>query len=119
MTDASLADVIHNLAFGVFWLLLFTGAVSTIGRVVYYRRHGFERPRLLVRDSIMILGFSLSFGLVLFSRAAGLSTYLIQFPAWAVLTDVPAIVAVLAYVYFELFVIERPRSPRGPGSDSV
>lgn len=111
MTDLELVELINRISFVAFWLLLFVGALSTIARVAYYRVHGFRRPRLLVRDALVIGGFAVSFGLILLVRVlrdAGhdvtpLSTAL----WWALVTSIPAIGAVAVYVWFELFVIER------------
>src|SRR4051812_39790349 len=114
-------DVLDALSLLAFWVLLFLGSGSVLARVAYYRAHGYRRPRLLTRDAIMLGGFSLSFGLVLFARVAsgqgGISTE--QFRAsipWGLLTSVPAVVAVAAFTYYELFVIERG-SPTTPTRD--
>lgn len=106
MTSAELVDAVHNVAFLAFWALLFIGAGSTVARVAYYRAHGFRRPRLLTRDAALVIGFALSFGLILLARALDLQG-LRDNVLWAIATDAPAITAVAVYVYYELFVIER------------
>jgi hypothetical protein len=87
---------------------LLVGASSTIAMVAYYRHFGFRRPRLLNRDLIFMTGFAVSFGMFLFRRAGDFPDLRDSLP-WALLTDIPAIIAVGVYVYFELFVIERGR----------
>ena len=104
-------DVIDTVSFFAFWLLLFVGAISVVARVVYYRSHGYRQPRLLTRDAVMLVGFSLSFGAVLFARVAtnqGVDPSIFrESVAWGLLTALPAIVAVATFAYYELFVIER------------
>ena len=68
MTEGDAVDVVNNAAFVAFWVLLFVGTTSTLGRYAYYRAHGFRRPRLLIRDAFMVGGFAISFGLILFRR---------------------------------------------------
>lgn len=108
MTEVEIVNVVHALAFVAFWLIVLVSAVSVAGRVAYYRAHGFKRPRLLTRDAIWHGGVALSFGLILGARAIdaqGLRNSLL----WALGTDIPAIIAVSTFLYFELFVIERGR----------
>ena len=104
-------EVIDAAAFLAFWVLLVIGAMSVTARVAYYRTHGYRQPRLLTRDAIMLVGFSLSFGFVLFARVAvanGADTsWFRESVVWGLLTAGPAIVAVATFAYFELFVIER------------
>ncbi len=106
MTEAELVDVVHSVAFATFWLLLFAGALSPAARVAYYHAHGYERPRLLNRDIVFIGGMATSFGIILFARAVDIPNLRDSLP-WALVTDAGGIIAVVTYVYFELFVIER------------
>lgn len=106
MTVAELNDIIDAVSLVAWWTLLFVGAASTIARVAYYRAKGFRRPRLLVRDAVVIGGFAWSFGLILLVRALGI-TGLSENTLWKLVTAVPALIAVGTYVYFELAVIER------------
>lgn len=113
MGRVRVVDVVNSLAFGTFFLFLFIGTSSTLSRLVYYRSHGYRRPKLLIRDAWMIGGFSLSFGLILIARVlrasgvdvSSLSTNLL----WTLATAIPAIIAVGVYAYFEVAVIERGR----------
>lgn len=107
----NVVDVVNSITFAAFFVLLAVGTVSTAARVAYYRVHNEERPRLLIRDLLMIGGFSLSFGAILLVRVlralgldvTGLSTNV----WWAIGSALPAVIAVAVYAWFELFVIER------------
>lgn len=111
MTDQQLVQLVYTVGGSIFLVGLFGGFARTLARVVYYLRHKAERPRLLNRDVLVIGGLSLSFGLITVIRflpqeaRIALTTGNV---AWAVLTTVPAVIAVLVYLYFELWVIERP-----------
>lgn len=117
MTETELVGLIHSVAFGAFWILLFVAGLSTIARVAFYRVNRYKQPVLLKRDALLIGGFSISFGLILFARFAREAGFDISGLAtsiwWALATDVPAIVAVATYFYYEVFVIERRASRRG------
>lgn len=107
----TIVDAINAVSFAAFWVLLLVGTVSTLGRVAYYRRFGFRRPRLLIRDANMIAGFSWSFGLILLVRvlrATGVDTSTLATDwRWALVSSAGAIWAVFVYAYFELVVIEK------------
>lgn len=123
MNEAKLVEFVHAAAFGAFFLFLAIGAMSVGARVAFYRAKGFPRPRLLNRDAVFMLGFALSFGLVLSARVVDIPN-LRDNLWWALLTDIPAIIAVATFVYFEVFVIERGSATRPEirdfrGSDAV
>lgn len=107
MDEAEAVMTFNAVVFLVFTLLLFAGAVRTFARLVYYARSNVPRPRLLNRDAVMIGGFALSFGAILFVRALGLGPVVRDSLAWAVFTAVPALIAVAVYAAYEWFVIER------------
>jgi hypothetical protein len=71
-----------------------------------------HRPQLLVRDVLVIGGFAVSSTAVVLIRFLPLSERLALTQGnvlWALLTTIPSCVAVLTYVWFELFVIgKRP-----------
>lgn len=105
-------DVIDAASLLAFWVMLFVGAVSVIARLVFYRVHRYRQPRLLIRDAILLGGFSISFGLVLLGRVAVSNGWvtpeeLRDSVPWGLATVIPAILSVGAFAYFELFVIER------------
>lgn len=111
MINEHAVDVIHGVAFAAFWMLLVVGVVSVLARVAFYRAKGYRMPRLLTRDVVFMVGFALSFGLILIVRVlpndVRTALQLNDNVPWALATDIPAIVAVLVFVRFELFVIER------------
>lgn len=111
MTEASLVDLVNTVAFVLFWLFLFVAAGTTLARVAYYRVMGYRRPRLLTRDAVLVGGFALSFGLILFvrtARAFGVDVGPLGGSlVWSLVTATPAVVALGTYLYFELFVIEK------------
>lgn len=111
LENASIADLIYGVGVIAFFGCLLLGATTTIARIAYYRVNRYRRPKLLVRDAVLVTGFAVSLGAVFVARALGL-TGLRNNVLWAVLTTIPALVAVGYYAYVELFVIERPR----PGS---
>jgi hypothetical protein len=86
------------------------GALTTLARVLYYRIHNIRRPRLLTRDVVVWGGLAVSFALISAVRFLPAEVRM-QFTAgnvgWALATSIPAVAAVLTYVYFELWVIER------------
>ena len=113
MTEPELVDITHRIAFVAFWVLLAISTISVSARVAYYRAKKYRRPRLLTRDAIQQFGFAIAFGLILFARVlewANLRDSIL----WALATDVPALIAVGAFAWYELFVIEAAR--RGPSS---
>lgn len=114
----NVGDFIDAIAFVSFWLFLFAGTVSVMARVAYYRSHGYRQPALLRRDADMLVGFSLSFGLILLLRVlVGTNPPVVDpnsvreggamYIPWKLLTSLPAIYAVARFFYFERFVIER------------
>ena len=104
-------ELIDAASFFAFWGGLVIGAMSVTARLIYYRTHGYRQPRLLTRDAVMLIGFSLSFGFVLFARVAVANgadpAWFRESVLWGLLTALPAIIAVATFAYFELFVIER------------
>jgi hypothetical protein len=111
MTDQQFVQLIYTVGGAIFLVGLFGGFARTLARVVYYLRNRAERPRLLNRDVLVIGGLSLSFGLITIVRFLPLETRLALTTGnvlWALATTVPAVLAVLVYMYFEVVVIERP-----------
>jgi hypothetical protein len=92
-----------------FLLALFAGTVWTLARVLYYIVVGEPRPRLLTRDLIVYTGFSISFGLITLIRFLPLEERLaltVGNVLWALATTGPACVAVLTYLWYEVFVVK-------------
>ena len=111
MTDLQVVQLIYTVGGSIFLIGLFAGFARTLARVVYYLRNRAERPRLLNRDVLVIGGLSMSFGLITIIRFLPPEVRVAITSGnvlWALLTTVPAIVAVLVYLYFEIWVIERP-----------
>lgn len=110
MTNPQAVQLIYTILGWVFLLALLAGFSRTAARVLYYARHKGTRPRLLTRDVIVYGGFSITFGLITLVRLlpqddrVALTTGNVL---WALSTTVPACIAVLTYLYFELFIIER------------
>lgn len=113
VTDAETVQLIYTVGGSMFLLALFAGFIRTLARVVYYFRNQAERPRLLNRDVLVIGGLSISFGLITIVRFLPMDVRIALTTgnvAWALVTTVPAIVAVFVYAYFEYVVIEQPQS---------
>lgn len=96
---------------GTVFLAGFLVAVITTGaRVIWYIRHHEPRPRLLDRDVVVKSGMFVSFGLIAAirflppdQRAAVTQGNV----GWALITTIPAVVAILTYVAYEIWVIPR------------
>lgn len=103
-----------NLAAGVIFLGgLVLAVLLTGGRMVYYRTHGRKQPRLLRRDLIVKGSMAVTILLIIGGRIVGLSEEVRTSVEWALITDIPAIVSILTYLYYEIFVIERGRDSNG------
>lgn len=72
-----------------------------------YRAVNVPLPRLINRDLALIGGHAVSFTMVLATRASGATDASQQHPLMVLLESIPAILGLVVYVYFELFVIER------------
>jgi hypothetical protein len=106
-----MTSAIAALVFVLFVTMLTVGASTTLARVVYYERHGFDRPALLVRDALVFGGLAVSFLLIALARfvdALGFdSSGRVDSSSWLLVTSLPALVAVAVYLYYELVVIDR------------
>lgn len=112
MTDQQIVQTIYTIGGSIFLIALFAGFARTVARVIYYLQHKALRPRLLNRDFLVIGGLSLSFGLITIVRFLPLEARLALTTgnvACALITTVPACVAVCVYCWFEFRIIERPR----------
>lgn len=117
LNDPGLVAVIYLVGGALFLGGFAIGALTTLGRVLYYFLHRIQRPRLLTRDVIVWGGLALSFAQIAIVRflPPEVRTQLTQGNlGWALSTTLPAVVAVLTYVYFELFVIERTKGDPDP-----
>lgn len=124
LDNRAMVDAIYGIGILLFGVFLFVGASVTIARMAYYRAHRFKRPRLLVRDAVVISSFALTMGLIMVARVLG-ATNLRDNVLWALATTVPLVIAFGTYAFYEVAVIERPHegstsredpylSPRGP-----
>ena len=99
--------------------LLVVGAVSTVARVLRYKRQGIAPPVLLNRDRDLLIGLALPFVIIATVRAFGLQDRVLNsngvpFIWYLILTGLPPIYAVARYCYYELAVIEKTRNPNLP-----
>jgi hypothetical protein len=106
------------IAVFVFTALVVLGALLTIERALWRRRHGFRLPLLLYRDLALLVGLAWPFVLILGVRTLPDADRiaLITSLEWTLVTTVPAILGVAVWVYFEAFVIRRP-GPNGRRED--
>jgi hypothetical protein len=110
LNNPDLVATIYAITGSIFLFALFAGFARTLARVVYYLRNKSQRPRLLNRDVVVIGGLSVSFGLITLIRFLPPETRIALTQGnvvWALVTSVPACVAVCVYLYFEYAVIER------------
>lgn len=99
-------DQIKFLLAVTFVMLLAIGFSTTLARVIQLRRRRVALPRLLIRDVILLAGFSFTVLSILIIRAAGI-TNLGEELWWVLLTSLPPLIALAVYDYFELWVIGR------------
>ena len=112
LSNPALVSAIYLIVGSLFLLFLFIGAVSTIARVIYYRVNGYTRPRLLTRDVIVFGGLAFTFAAITIVRFLPTETRMALTAgnvAWALVSTLPAVVAIMYYAYVEVFVIERPK----------
>lgn len=108
--NESIVQTVYAVGGVVFLVALFAGFARTAGRVLYYHFNQSTRPKLLTRDLIVYGGLTISFGLISLVRflprdeRIALTTGNV---AWAIATTLPACLAVLTYLYFEVWVIEK------------
>lgn len=111
MANADLIALIYAVTGTLFLAALFLGFLRTFARVLYYARNKAERPKLLTRDLVVMGGLSISFGLITLIRFLPQDVRIALTTGnviWALLTTIPAVVAVCCYTWFEYRVIERP-----------
>lgn len=117
LDDQALVSVIYTVGGTVFLGGFVIGALTTLARVVYYFLHRVQRPRLLNRDIVVWGGLALSFAQIAAVRFLPLDVRT-QLTAgnvgWALSTTLPAVIAVVTYCYYELWVIERTKDEGDP-----
>ena len=97
----------------VFLMGLFAGFIRTAVRVITVPPSAYpggRRPRLLIRDVIVIGGFALTMTaitLIRFLPPEVRVAYTQGNVWWALLTTIPICVSVLVYCFYEYAVIER------------
>lgn len=104
--------ILSAVIFGLFLLLLLIGTASTYVRWLRYRRLRIPAPVLLKRDAILLGGLAIPFLLISAVRVIGISTVSGENGPelwWLLVTGIPAVLAIAVYVFYELFVIEKPR----------
>lgn len=105
--------LVYTVGGAVFLIALFAGFVRTAIRVIFTPASAYEsghRPVLLVRDLVVIGGFSVTMTAITLIRFLPPETRIAVTQGnvwWALLTTVPICIAVLAYLYAEFFLIER------------
>lgn len=108
-------SLVYTVGGIVFLVGLFAGFLRTAIRVLFVPPRAYpegRRPRLLVRDIIVIGGFALSMTAIVLIRFLPLETRLALTSGnvwWALLTTIPICLSVLVYCWFEFRIIERPK----------
>jgi hypothetical protein len=93
--------------FLVFTGLLVVGSITTIARVVDLTRRRHSLPTLLIRDVICWTGLAWPFVAIGFVRAFDVGPVVMGQIWWLYVTGIPPVIAALAYVYAEVFLIGR------------
>jgi H+/Cl- antiporter ClcA len=100
------------IALGLFLFMLAAAIAILSGRLIRYRRRKQRIPLIAKRDFWFLMGLALPFLGIFFARAFGikdLSTNL----WWIIATTFCALGAVGVWLYYEVFVIERPNEGLG------
>lgn len=105
-------ELVNQIVLFSFVSCLFVGTLTTVIRAAGLRLRNRAMPRLLKRDVLVLVGLSVSFQLIAMSRVFGWSQYVVGQLWWSIVTGVPAVFAVVVYVYYELFVIGQPEDWR-------
>lgn len=101
--------LVYGIGGSAFLLLFAAGTIWTLARVLYYRVVGEAIPLILKRDAVVNGSFCLSFGLIVVIRFLPLDSRIALTSGnvwWALLTTLPAVLAALTYLVFEVFVIK-------------
>ena len=128
MTPAEQIAAIYGVGGTVFLAGFLLAVITTGARAIWYLRHRGQPlpalpfrpstddvvaiPRLLVRDVIVKTGLCVSFGLIAairFLPPDARMTLTQGNVAWALVTTIPACIAIVTYDLFELLVIPRAR----------
>jgi hypothetical protein len=115
--NPDLVAMVYGIGGIVFLVGFAIGALTTLARVVYYSIHRIRRPRLLTRDVVVWGGLALSFAQIAsvrFLPSDVRTLFTTGNVVWALTTTIPAVVAVVTYCYFELWVIERTKVEPDP-----
>ncbi len=113
MTNTEFIAAVYILGGSIFLGGFLLAVVTTGARFLWYVRYRHPRPRLLNRDIIVKGGMFTSFGLIAAIRFVPPEqrvTLTQGNVAWAVATTLPAVVAIVVYCIYELFVIPRDRA---------
>ena len=107
MANVSLSTII----FLIFMVLLLIGATFTTARWVRYQRLGIRPPRLLIRDTALLLGLAIPLAAIAAVRVLGWTQFVSgpdgPYWWWLIATGGLPIVGLAIYDYYELFVVER------------
>jgi hypothetical protein len=107
MTDEELYDLVAAGVFALIVGLLLTITLSVSARAVrWYRQHK-NPPILLYRDLFGFTGLSTSVLMTSAARASDIPPQYLKTIPWLIATSIPAILGLVVFLYFELFVIGR------------
>lgn len=128
MSNAEIVAAIYGVGGTIFLAGFLVAVVTTGARTIWYLRHRGQAlpplpawshvpeyvamPRLLTRDIIVKGGMFISFGLIAalrFLPPEDRVAFTSGNVAWALLTTLPAVIAICVYDYFEMRVIPRAR----------
>lgn len=110
MTNAEIIALVYGVGGTIFLSGFFVAVVTTGARVLWYMRHARPRPRLLNRDIIVKGGMFIGFGLIAalrFLPPEARIAFTANNVAWAVITTLGPVIAIVTYDWFEIRVIPR------------
>lgn len=107
--DVTALDIYNGIVLIVFTLAVVTNAALLLHRMMRYWHLGLRQPLLLWRDAALMFGLALPFLGILFVRFTGLGPILANNAWWVVPTSGAAVLGMVTFTIYELFVIERVR----------
>jgi hypothetical protein len=100
-------ETVNSIILIVFVVTLFLILIRLGKRLYDYYQAAVRPPLLALRDIALIAGLAFPFVLILGARAGGWIPVVTGQVWWALLTGVPAILAVVQFLYIEWRIIER------------
>lgn len=106
------AQQFGGIALGLFTFMLTVSILIVGARIIRYRRRKQRVPLIAKRDLVFLLGLAIPFAGIFGVRAfqikdLGTNVW------WLLFTTISALIAVGYWLYFEVFVIERPNEGLG------